>query len=73
MNNVFVLFIDSRLVGVYTTHRKAAQDMFMETLPFEYQMVDYTYDMGIEFYTFRNKEDKELVYEIQEITPDGRV
>ena len=72
MDNVFVLFIDSRLIGVYTSHRKAIQAMIMETLPFGYKMGDYTFDFGVEFYTFTDDKNTERVYELQEVTPDAR-
>lgn len=72
MDNVFVLSINARLVGVYTSHRKAVQAMLMETLPFDYKMKDYGYDFGIEFYTFTDDKDTEKVYELQEVTPDKR-
>ena len=74
MENVFVLIINTQLVGVYTSHRKAIKAMIMETLPYGYTMTDYTFDFGVEFYTFSDpdKPSNEKVYELQEVTPDTR-
>lgn len=73
MDNVFIVMDESKAIGVYTSHRKAVQDIIMLTIPFSYAMVDYVYDFGVEFYTFRNKDDIERTYSIQEMTPDKRV
>ena len=73
MENVFVLILQSRLMGVYTDHRKAVQAMIMDSLPYGYTMSDYTYDFGVEFYTFSDNDSNERVYELQEVTPDNRV
>jgi hypothetical protein len=74
MENVFVLIINSLLIGVYTSHRKAVQAMIMETLPYGYTMTDYTFDFGVEFYTFSDPamSSNEKVYELHEVTPDTR-
>lgn len=72
MENVFVLIINARLIGVYTSHRKAVQAMIMEAIPFGYTMSDYTFDFGIEFFTFTDQSDNEKVYELQEVTPNTR-
>ena len=71
MNNVFVVSHNSKTIGVYTSHMKAIQAIIMETLMYGYQMNDYTYDMGIEFYTFI-RDNSETVYELQEIALDDR-
>ena len=72
MENVFVLIINARLIGVYTSHRKAVQGMIMEAIPFGYTMTDYTFDFGVEFFTFTDQLGNEKVYEMQEVTPDKR-
>ena len=72
MENVFVLIINARLIGVYTSHRKAVQAMIMEVIPFGYTMSDYTFDFGVEFFTFTDQLGNEKVYELQEVTPDQR-
>ena len=72
MENVFVLIINTRLIGVYTSHRKAVQAMIMEAIPFGYTMSDYTFDFGVEFFTFTDQLGNEKVYELQEVTPDTR-
>ena len=74
MENVFVLIINTRLIGVYTSHRKAVQAMIMETLPHGYTMTEYAFDFGVEFYTFSDPDNSsdEKVYELQEVTPDAR-
>jgi hypothetical protein len=72
MENVFVLILNTRLIGVYTSHQKAAQAMFMDVLPYGYKMEEYAYDFGVEFFTFRDKEYNEKTYELQEVTPNTR-
>lgn len=74
MENVFVLILNTLLIGVYTSHRKAVQAMIMKTLPRGYTMTDYTFDFGVEFYTFSdpNNPSDEKVYELHEVTPDAR-
>lgn len=72
MENVFVLMMKARLIGVYTSHRKAVQAMIMEALPFGYTMSDYTFDFGVEFFTFTDNSGNEKTYEVQEVTPDER-
>lgn len=72
MENVFVVIIHARVLGVYTSHRKAVQTIIMEALPFDYTMTDYTYDFGVEFFTFSDNNGNEKVYELQEVTPDTR-
>lgn len=74
MESLFVLStVTDILIGVHTSHRKAVQAMLMETIPFNYKMTDYTYELGIEFYTFTNDKNTELTYKIQEVIPDQRV
>ena len=72
MENIFVVVVNSRPIGVYTSHRKAVQGIIMYTLPFGYTMTDYVYDFGVEFYTFSDK-TTETIYELHEFTPDERV
>ena len=72
MDNLFVVSCNSRIIGVYTSHRKAVQAIITETLPFGYTMNDYTYEFKVEFYTFTDGKNPEKVYELQEVTPNVR-
>ena len=72
MDNVFILSVNDRIIGVYTSHRKATQEMFMDTLPFNYQLTDYSFEFGVEFFTFTDKALIEKTYTIQEATLDQR-
>ena len=71
MENVFVLFLSGRLVGVYTSHRKATQTMIMDITRNGWNLVRYQYDFGVEYFSYKHEEIEEL-YEIQEVTPDAR-
>jgi len=73
MENLFVLFMSDRLVGVYTSHRKATQTMIMDTIRNNHKLDDYTFSFGIEFFTYMDIDGNETVWEIQEVTPDNRV
>lgn len=73
MNNLFILSVNDRAIGVYTSHMKAVQAAIMDTLPFSYTLTDYSYELGVEFYTFTDKSYTEKIYSIQEVTPDTRV
>lgn len=72
MDNLFVLLYAGRLVGVYTSHRKAAQTMIMDTMRKGWKLAQYQYDFGVEFFSYEH-DDVEELYEIQEVTPDARV
>ena len=71
MDNLFVLFLNGKLIGVYTSHRKATQTMIMDTVRKSWQLTQYQYDFGIEFFSYEHEEVEEL-YEIHEVTPDAR-
>ena len=73
MNTMFVLFIDNRLVGVYTSHRKATQTMILESLKYGKKLQDYSFQFGIEFFTYVDTDDDIYVYQLMEVTPDERV
>ena len=75
MENVFVLIINTRLIGVYTSHRNAVQAMIKETLPHGFVMSEYMFDFGVEFFTFSDPDDasNERVYELQEVPLDSRI
>lgn len=72
MDNVFVLLCAGRLVGVYTSHRKATQTMILETIQKDWHLSHYGYEFGVEFFYYEHDDTEEL-YEIQEVTPDTRV
>lgn len=72
MENLFVVIVDTKLVGVYTSHRKAAQAIIMDNLPFGYTLGDYAYDFGVEFFTYTDEKNNERVYTLQEVTPDQK-
>lgn len=72
MENAFVVMHQGRLIGVYSSHRKAMQAIIMETIPFGYVMSDYTFDFGVEFLTFTDDNGTTETYELQEATLDQR-
>ena len=72
MNNVFVLFLDNHLVGVFTSHRKAPQTMIMDTFRDGQKLQDYSFQFGTEFFTYVDADDDTCVYELMEVTPDAR-
>ena len=59
-------------IGVFTNHRKAMQELFMRTFRQELTHTDYTYDMGIEYFTYADKSGEQFEYMIHELTPDVR-
>lgn len=71
MNNLFVLSLGDRLIGVYTSHRKASQTMILDTIRKGWKLVQYQYDFGVEFFSYSHDEIEEM-YMIQEVTPDAR-
>lgn len=71
MENMFVLFLAGRLIGVYTSHRKATQTMIMDITQKGWNLAQYRYDFGVEFFSYEHDGVEEL-YEIQEVTPDAR-
>lgn len=72
MEKLFVLFIENRLVGVYTSHRKAMQTLILDTIRSNLKLTDYLFDFGVEFFTYQDEDGNETAFEIQEITPDAR-
>lgn len=70
MNNVYVLLVDNRLVGVYTSHRKAIQVMLNHDLPNSFRLTEYAFEFDVEYYTFRDGRGHKSEWELQEITPD---
>lgn len=73
MENLFVLFMSDRLVGVYTSHRKATQTMMLDTIRDNLKLDSYSYSFGVEFFSYLDTDGNEIVWEIQEVTPDNRV
>ena len=71
MENVFILFLAGRVIGVYTSHRKATQTMIMDIIRKGWNLSQYQYDFGVEFFSYEHDGVEEL-YEIQEVTPDAR-
>lgn len=72
MENVYVLFMENRLVGVYTSHRKAMQTLILDTVRQNWKLDRYQFDFGIEYFTYVDDEGNETEYEIQEVAPDAR-
>lgn len=72
MNNVFVLFLDNHLVGVYTTHRKATQAMILDAFKYGKKLQDYSFQFDVEFFTYVDADDDICIYELMEVTPDER-
>ena len=70
METLFVLFLANRLVGVYTTHRKAMQAVLLEAVPKRWKMTDYSFQFGAEFFTYEDDQCNEMTYELMEVTPD---
>jgi len=74
MNELYVLMRDSELVGVYTTHRKATQELILSTQKEGLTLRDYSFEFGVEFFTYVGALPSNLYcWEIQEVTPDNRV
>lgn len=70
---VQVLFYNTGLMGVYTTHQKAMQAMLLDALDKGWKLVEYMYDMGVEFFTFdRGDELDNVIYEMQEVSLNER-
>lgn len=72
MENVFVLFLNAHMVGIYTSHRKATQTLIMDVTRKSWKLFQYQYDFGVEYFSYEHDEIIEL-YEIQEVTLDARV
>lgn len=72
MGELYVVMIDTRLVGVYTSHRKAMQTVIMDTVRSNLKLVNYLFDFGVEFLTYEDEDGNETHFEIQEIIPDAR-
>lgn len=70
MDNVYVLLLENRVIGVYTSHRKAIQAMLNYNLTRCYKLTEYLFEFDIEYYTFRDDHEHQLEWELQEITPD---
>ena len=71
MEKVYVLFLAGKLIGVYTSHRKAAQTMILDTIRKGWKLAQYQYDFGVEFFSY-DHDGVEGLYEIHEVTPDAR-
>ncbi len=72
MDNMFVLFLAGKLIGVYTSHRKATQTMILDITKKGWKLAQYQYAFGVEFFSYEHDEVEEL-YELMEVTPDERV
>lgn len=70
METVFVLFLDGHLIGVYTSHRNATQAMILDTIG--RKLLDYSVQLGTEFFTYVDSDDDIFVYELMEVMPDKR-
>lgn len=73
MDTVYVLFIETRMVGVYTSHRKAMQAMIMDTVSSDMTLVNYEFTCDTEYFTYYDSEDNATLWSLQEITPDQGV
>ena len=73
METVFVLFLDGHFERVFTTHRKAVQAILLNAIPKNWNMTDYSFEFGTEFFTYTDPADDKLLYELMEVTPDKRV
>lgn len=72
MDKLYVLMCDDTLMGVFTEHRKATQALIIDVTSKEKKLVEYSYDFGIEFFTYHGPVCT-YVYSIHEVTPDERV
>ena len=70
MDNVYVLHVEDRLVGVYTSHRKAIQAMLEHNLSNSFVLTEYAFEFDIEFYTFQDGHGHKSNWNLQEVTPD---
>lgn len=73
METVFVLFLDGQFKGVFTTHRKAMQAVIVDAISKSWNMTDYSFELGTEFFTYTNYAEDKMLYELMEVTPDKRV
>ena len=73
MNTMFILFLDGHFEGLFTTHVKAAQSIWLKAVPQKWQMTDYSYQFGAEFFTYEDSDHNEMTFELMEVTPDERV
>lgn len=71
MNPVYVLMRDGEIIGVYTTHRKATQELILSTQKEKLTLRDYSFEFGVEFFIYVGALPSSLYcWEIREITPD---
>lgn len=74
MDKVYVVIRDSDLIGVYTTHRKATQELIISAQKEGLTLRDYSFDYGIEYFIYAGTLPSILYsWEIHEVTPDSRV
>lgn len=60
-------------IGVFTSHRKAMQELIIRTFRQELTLESYTSDMSIEYFTYADKSGEQSVYMLLELTPDVKV
>ena len=72
METIFVLFLDGHFKGVFTTHRKAMQAVIVDAISKGWNMTDYSFELGTEFFTYTNSVGDKMLYELMEVTPDAR-
>ena len=70
METMFILFLDNHFEGIFTTHRKAVQSILMHAIPQKWNMTDYSFQFGAEFFTYEDEKHNEMTYELMEATPD---
>ena len=73
MDTVFVLFLDNHFEGVFTSHLKATQAIWLNAVPKQWKMTDYSFQFGTEFFTYEDSDCNEMTFELMEVTPDKRV
>lgn len=73
MNELYVLMCDGELIGVYTSHRKATQELILSTQKDHLTLGNYSFEFGIEFFDYIGPDfGCHFSWEIHEVTPDER-
>ena len=73
MSTMFILFLDNHFEGLFTAHVKATQAIWLKAVPKKWQMTDYSYQFGAEFFIYEDSDHNEMTFELMEVTPDERV
>jgi hypothetical protein len=73
MDKVYVVMRDSDLIGVYTTHQKATQELLLSAQKESLTLKEHSFEFGIEYFIYVGTLPSILYcWEIHEVTPDNR-